>query len=980
MKRTHKLIVAFLAVIACLFASVVMSAQIRTGAITGVVTDPSGAVVPEAQITVVTQGGQPRAATSDARSGRFAFPDLPAGEYRLRINAQGFAPYEATGLHVGPGATVIHNATLAIEVTKQEVNVGDTKPLDVEPTENASALTLKGSDLNSLSDDPDDLAEDLQALAGPAAGPNGGEIFVDGFSGATLPPKSSIREIRVNQNPFSAEYDRLGYGRIEIFTKPGTDRLRGTAFFNFGDSVFNSRNPYVPDKPHYQRRMFEGTVGGPLTRQSSFFLQVERRNIEETSLINAQTLDSSLNIVPFREAVITPTVNTEISSRIDYQLTTNNTLIGRYEWESRTQENAGLDTFTLPSRAYGHDNGDHVLQLTETAVLSPRSIHELRFQYRHGSDISQATSFAPAVQVAEAFSDGGASVGFSSSADDHWELSDVLSLSRNRHMLKVGGRIRGVKQSNRSTQNYNGLFTFTSIDVYQMTQQGIHDGLTPEQIRALGGGPSQFTLTAGDPLADVSQVDAGVFMQEDWRVRSQLTLSGGVRYEIQTNISDHRSIAPRVGFAWAVGGGGKKQPIAVIRGGFGMFYDRVGESLTLQAKQLNGTHQIQYVVPSPDFYPNIPALDLLAANIRQQAIRIKANNLRAPYTAQAAFSAERQLPKNITVSLTYTNSRGVHTLRSRNINAPLPGTYDPSVPTSGIRPFSGGNIYQYESTGVFRQNQVIVNVNARINRRYNLFGFYSWSKANSDTDGAGSFPVDQYDAAGDYGRAGFDARHRGMIGASVTTFYGVTLSPFIVASSGGPFNITVGRDLNGDSLFNDRPAWATDLTRLSVVRTAWGDFDTAPLPGQIIIPRNLGTAPGQFTVNLRVSKSFAFGARSGERSQAADQPRQVGPPMGGGPGGGHGPGGPGGGHGPGGPGGWGGHGGGPGGSSAINSRYSLTFSASARNLFNHVNPGAPIGNLSSPLFGTSVALGGFGHRGGGTSANRALELQLRFSF
>ena len=296
-------------------------------------------------------------------------------------------------------------------------------------------------------------------------------------------------------------------------------------------------------------------------------------------------------------------------------------------------------------------------------------------------------------------------------------------------------------------------------------------------------------------------------------------------------------------------------------------------------------------------------------------------------------------------------------LRSRNINAPLPG--------SGLQPFSGGNIYLYESTGLFRQQQVIANLNARVNRRLNVFGYYTWNRANSDTDGAGSFPANQYSFAGEYGRTGFDVRHRMFVGGSVEAPYGMMLSPLITASSGPPFNVSTGQDLNGDSIFNDRPAWATDITRPGVMRTPYGVFDLSPLPQQTIVPRNLGNGPGQFSVNLRLSRSFSLGERTGK----ASDPSQPAPPAPGGHGGGAGHAGTGGHGGP------GGHGEAhAGGSSSPDSRYSVTLSVSARNLFNTVNLAPPVGNLSSLAFGTSMATVGR------SSANRTIEFQMRFAF
>ena len=966
--------ISFVAVVLLFIACTIgAAAQVRPGALTGVVTDPSGAVIPNAQVTLVASDGKSYTGTSNAQ-GRFTVPEVPLGEYSLVVVAQGFAVHSETGLNITSATSSTHDVKLAIDALKEEVTVSsEAKALDLEPSRNVGAVVLNDKDLESLSDDPDDLAQDLQALAGPAAGPNGGEIFVDGFSGGKLPPKSSIREIRVNQNPFSAEYDRLGFGRIEILTKPGTDKFRGDVMFNFGDSRLNSRNPFTTDKPDSQRKMYEGTLGGPLGNRSSFFVQLERRDMEEANVTNALVLDESFNVVPFQRTTVTPTENTEATIRLDHQLSTNHTLVGRYEWEDRSQKNAGLDTFSLPTRAFNRESREHQLQITETAVLSPQAIHELRFQYSKDRSTSEALSSDPTIQVPEYFSAGGSGRGLSTDKESRWELADVFSLSRGRHMIKFGGRLRRVSQFDLSEQNFNGSYTFTSIDTYRITMLGLRDGLTPEAIRSMGGGASQFTVTYGQPEADVSQIDGSVFVQDDWRIIPQLTLSAGLRYEIQSNISDARNIAPRIGFAWAPGSGGKKAPIAVIRGGFGVFFERVRENLTMQTERLDGIRQRQYVVPSPDFYPSIPPEESLSGNIREQAIRRMDPDLRAPYIMQTAISVERQLPKNINVGLTYMNSRGVHNLRSRNINAPLPGTYDPEAGLNGTRPFAGGNIYAYESTGTFRQNQIIVNANARVGRRFSVFGFYSFGKAKSDSDGAGSFPANQYDLSGEYSRAGFDVRHRGMIGGSFTVPFGITLSPFIVASSGSPFNITIGQDVNGDSIINDRPAWATDLSRPSVVQTAYAAFDTDPLPGQTIIPRNMGEGPGQFTVNLRVSRTFGFGKIAGAENATAGQASgpqgSTRPPM---VGGGHGPRG---GRGPGGhgPGGFGGFGGG-----ARNSRYALTLSASARNLLNNVNLAPPIGNLSSDRFGESVSLGGY--RGGGASANRVIDLQLRFSF
>jgi len=953
------------AVILLALATGMLWAQGAAGGLSGRVTDPSGAAVPGAVIRLSAPGGQVRQVAADFE-GSYRFEQVAPGKYTVRAEAAGFTPFEVEEFEI-TGTVRRLDIQLTLAVTKTEVTVADAPKVELDPASNVSSLVLKGQDLETLSDNPDDLEAELQALAGPAAGPNGGEIFIDGFSGGRLPPKSAIREIRINRNPFSAEYDRPGFGRIEIFTKPGSDQFHGQAFFNFGDSRLNSRNPLAATKPDSQMKMMNFSLSGPLGKRASFSIDADRHQVDESAVVSAVVLDSALNVQRFSQAVLTPLVRTSVSPRLDYQLSTNHTLSVRFAESRMSRTNQGIGEFSLLERASDSSDRDHMLQITETAVLSPNAINETRLQWIRRSSLQTPHSLAPALSVLGAFEAGGSPGGQSSSNQTRWEIHNVTSITRGTHLIKFGGRLRGSSLEERSTQNYNGTFIFPSLEAYRITLAGLAADLSWPEIRAAGGGPSQFSIVFGNPLAKLSQWDAGLFVQDDWRLRQNFSLSLGLRYEDQTNIGDHLDLAPRVGFAWGLG----RQPKTVVRGGFGLFYDRVGENLVLQALRLNGLNQQQYLVRMPDFYPEIPTLETLTAWRLASALRQIDPTLETPYMMQAALGVERQLPHNVFLSLTYAGTRGVHVLRSRNVNAPI----------DGVRPLAGGDIYRFESTGNFRQHQLITNINARISPKFSLFGFYALGRARSDSDGAGSFPANSYDLTGEWGRAGFDVRHRVFIGGSLVAPFGLRLSPFITASSGQPFNITLGRDLNGDSVFNDRPAFATDLSRASVVFTRWGAFDTDPLPGQTIIPRNWGDGPGQFTVNLRLSRTFGFG---GERRGGSDEQIQ-GPPAGAPVGG---PGGPGGGPAGGGP---GGHGGGPGGGprggpgglfaeGAGNYRYSLTFSVSARNLLNHVNLAAPVGTLSSPLFGISNALAGGMGPGGSASANRRIEFQVRFSF
>lgn len=945
------------------------------GSLKGQVTDPTGAVVVDAVVTAKSANGQVATATTN-KQGVYDIKGLAPGKYDISVVAKGFSNYATQELAIEAGKTQQLDISLEIAVKSEQVDVQDTtQQVDVAPSNNANQIVLKGKDLDALSDDPDDLSNDLQALAGPSAGPNGGQIYIDGFTNGQLPPKSAIREVRINTNPFSAEYDRIGYGRIEVFTKPGTDKFHGQAFFNFNNEIFNSRNPFNHgNQPGYQTEMYNANVGGPLSKKASFFVNVERRNQDETAIINAITLDNNFAEVPFSTGIPQLNTHTSISPRIDYQLTKNNTLTVRYQF-TQNDNHGGLGVFSLPTQQTVSDNSNHNVQISESAVLSTTVINDLRFQYVRSRNSLTSLFNTPTISVTGAFTGGGNGNGISQDHTDRYELQNYTRMTRGKHLLTLGGRLRVVRDANDSTSGYNGAFTFDSISAYQITQQGLAAGWTPAQIRAAGGGASQFRITSGTPLVELSQADAGLFAEDTWTIRPNMTLTTGLRFETQNNIDDHLNWAPRIGFAWGLGRAKNGPPKTVLRIGSGIFYDRFSEGLVMTAERLNGVTQQNYVVTNPDFYPNIPALSSLTNALSSPTTYRIAPNLKAPYTLQSAATIERQITKTANMSFTYLHSFGEHQLFTRNINAPLPGTY--TGPGTGVRPLGGNaNIYEYDSEGVFKQDQLITSANIRIGTRASLNSYYVLNWYNANTSGSGSFPSDPYTLAYDYGRAAFDTRQRFFIAGNISAPWGLRFSPFVVASSGGPFNITLGRDLNGDSVFNDRPTFATDLSRPSVVHTAWGVFDTNPLPGQTIIPINYGTGPGQFSMNLRVSKTIGFGPSLGETRQGGERG-----PRGGGPGGG------GGDHGHGGPGGgmirMGGGGGPFGGGTGTGKRYSLTFAVMANNLLNHVNAGLPVGNLTSPLFGTSNSLAGgfFGPGGGGGSAaNRRMTLQVQFGF
>jgi len=1000
-------------------------AQGGGGTLRGRVADQFGGILIGATVTAADANGAEKTATTN-EEGVYQFTGLAPGLYTVRVQSPGFALYENTTIQVSPGRSASLDITLEVAIAEEEVTVAGQAPVSTEPENNAGAIVLRGADIEALPEDPDDLADALQALAGPSAGPNGGQIYIDGFTGGRLPPRESIREVRLNQNPFSAEYDRLGFGRIEILTKPGTDRFRGQAFFNFNDESLNSRNPFAPNRAPFQSRQYGGNVSGPLvSKKASYFFDFERRETDDNEIINATILDPSLAITPFGFTALTPERRTTFSPRFDYQLNEANTLVARYTYSRSQQLNDGVGDFDLLSRAYNASTSQHSFQLTETAIINSSIVNETRFQFVRSQREQEGDNSAPTIRVLDAFTGGGSQVGFSFNRENRWEASNNTSWGLGNHALKFGARVRGTSLTNSSPNNFAGAFTFaggfapqldanngvvtgadgqpvlvpiTSIERYRRTLLFQQQGISSAQIRQLGGGATQFTIAGGNPETEISQVDFGAFVQDDWRVRPDFTLSLGLRYEAQTNIRNNLNFAPRIAFAYSPGAGGQRQPKTVIRGGFGVFYDRVGENLSLQVARFNGTNQQQFLITDPsvldfaqftlDGVTNVPTVDTLSSFARPQTTWRMAEDLQAPYTIQSSFSVERQLPYNLTFAATYINARSFHLLRARNINAPLPGTFTPGVAGSGVFPLgAAGNVYQYESSGRLNQNQLILGVRSRLNPRLTFFANYVLGKAKSDTDGAGTFPADGFDLSAEYGRASFDVRHNFRLGGTINAPWGLRFNPFVIASSGRPFNITTGRDINGDSLFTDRPALATNLTKPGVIVTEFGAFDPNPAPGQELIPRNFGSGPSFFTANLGISRTFGFGGNlRGVASTSATQDSGAPNAGAGGGRGGFGGGGRQGGGG-GGRGGRGGGGGRFGGDAASSdSRYNLTLSVQMQNIFNNTNEATPVGNLSSSLFGQSLSTaGGFGGGGGGgggnpAAGNRRIIGQIRFSF
>jgi hypothetical protein len=553
-----------------------------------------------------------------------------------------------------------------------------------------------------------------------------------------------------------------------------------------------------------------------------------------------------------------------------------------------------------------------------------RAVNETRFQYLRSTVLDTALNNAPGIYVQGAFFGGGATIGDSGSVRNGWEMTNVTIWTKGRHTWKWGGRVRQLFLEDTSRRNFSGTYTFLTLAQYEKTLE----------LPQAGYGPYQFSLNSGAPTTGVSQTDAGLFLNDDWRPRPNLTLSVGLRYEVQDNFGDRLNFAPRVGIAWGIGK-------TVLRAGGGIFYDRLPLTLKLNSLRFNGTTQQSYAIANPEFFPAIPSADVLQASRQPQLLQPVFAGIRAPRSYQLNLGIERPLNKYAKLSVNWIETRGTHLLDSRNINTPIGGSY----------PFGDSSIRLLtESAGFSRVHQVVVNLNVNY-RRLALFGYYALSYAKDDNEG---LPADPYNLRAEWGPSSWgDIRHRTAFGGSVPLKWKVTIYPFLAANSGQPYNITTGLDPLNTGFPTARPALLGSCTGANRVY-GFGCFDLNPAMGTETIGHNFGRGPADVNLVLRVARTWAFGGE-GRAQQTSG-------------GGSHGVG-----NGP------------PAGLFDTNTgrRYNLTLSASTLNALNRANFAPPNGDLSSPFFGKYRSLGGMVvlmHGGLPSTYNRKIDLQVKFTF
>jgi hypothetical protein len=926
----------------------------QTSRLRGRVLDSTGAVMPGASVRIFQGENLVREGTT-SETGDFDLEAVP-GEYRLEVSAEDFNTYrEAVRVAPNMGPLSV-SMTLAVVSTTVDVTE-DVEDVQLSLDSSLGTTTLSGAQLEDLPDNEDELAAYLQQLAGATGNAESTANFViDGFNGGRLPPRDQIQQVIVENNPFSAEGGGDG-PRIRIVTRPGTGDWRGGAGFNFRDESLNAKSASATNKPASQRRNFNMNFSGPIIpgRMSLNFQGSKQESESEGNSIQARTPFGSV-----ASGVVSPTASMSLNPRFQFFINQRNTLNFSFNYSKSESENQGIGGFNLPERASNSNRNQFSFQISENAQIGSWN-NELRFQMnRNDSDQTPVTQ-AVSINVLDAFNGGGNS-NLSSDETRSYQIANQLRTSRaeGKWQINTGVELNYDQTNSISQSNYLGTYTFSSLQDYckatnfegincqetrAIVETAAAEGIAPTYLNSLGevvtitGVPTQFTRTSGDPQLRVSQMQFNAFFENTLRLTQKFNAQIGVRYQAQNHLSDYNNIGPRVNFRYQL------FPNTIISAGSGLIYNQTGFSMNNYEQLLrnDGTsRQFQTVITT--FDPADP-FNVSGGTTRGATtqIRTRSSDFVAPYNVQSRVSLEQRLPKQIGLTVTFGTSRGVHLLRTLNTNAPLPGTLVRPDPTRG-------NILQYESIGksfsknlsfFYRQNLRSGLWNVNMNANYTLgwskddgagggggFGGFGGGGNNfggggnnfgGGNFGGGGLPSNNYDLAADWGRSQNDQRHRFQANININMPWNISFRLNPSASSGRPYNITTGRDDNGDTTINDRPQG---------------------------LARNSGNGPSNYNINLNFSKTFALRPQQSSQPAASAANSFVEPQRGGG-------GFPGGGGQGGRPQGQGDRNqGGPGGQRPGQiTGPRMTFNIQVSNLFNRPNQQVQSGVLTSPYFG-----------------------------
>lgn len=934
------------------------------GGIIVTVKDQAGSTISGAVIVLNRSGKVEKQAKSNSM-GNAEIAKLTAGEYQLSVSAEGFRN-ESREVTIYTGEPQRIEIILEIAPIESSVDIAD-GIADAERT--GTTTVINEAQIANLPDDQEELERAIKRIGEALTGEEL-PITVNGVEGGKIPPKAAIQQIRVNQNVFSAQFDGPFGGGIEIFTRSNVEKFSTYVSFSFADSRLNAADPFLGRRIPFQSRSFFASLSGPLGgKKANFFLYGSHSESDTSSVINATVLDSNLEPVEFRASVAAPTRSDNFSVSVDADPNKKHKLYLAYNFGSTRSEEQNVGGFSLASRANNVDSQNHFLQLSDTYLINPNIVNQSRLSAFYFSNDSFGGSNNPAINVLDAFFGGGSQQN-SANKTFRFDAANETTWQIGRYSLGFGVRFRGEQVNQNSTANFGGTYTFSgrvapvldannnpvlnsdgtirttqinSLEVYRRTLLFRQLAFPSARIRELGGGANQFTISGGDPELAVSQYDFGVYLQNSYKISETVAASFGVRYENQTNINSTANFAPRFGIIWSPKAKEQQNPLYTlprISIGYGLFHSRFPLSNTLNVRQASDLGRSQYLITDNnilDIFPAVPTVGLLQQFALPRTQRFIDDELETQYQSLLNIVVAKKLPKGYTLNFTYSTGRTYRQNITQNINAPLAGTFNPTNPATAVRPFGNvGNIYESRSIGRLDTDRYSFSLSFPQSQTLFASLRYSFTKAKTNVVSGSGSSFDPYDFSQEFGSAQLDGVHNagGYFFYNLTKL-GISIGSDFSISSGSRFNITTGRDTNGDGYFSERPSFATDLNRPGLVDTIYGILDPNPSPTDELIPRNLGRGPKNVTTNSWISKNFGFN----EDKKNKKPPKQT-----------------------------------------------LNFSLRVNNVFNVINKGNPVGNLSSPNFLRSLSGfsdGGISFINGARQINfvgRSMSMSVGFGF
>lgn len=750
-------------------SSAIISAQ--TGVtVSGSVEDQTGAVIPDARVTLINNTTNQAVAVRSSGEGKFVFTNVAPGKYFLRSEAEGFKRFEAP-VSVGNQALNNLRATMPISGAEEEVEVSASGSRPDAPENNADALNVNSDFLAGLPSQSQDILPVVSNFLSPAAqGVEGTSIVVDGVESGTLnEPTDAIKKIYINRDPYSAEFRRPGSGRLDVTTRYGSrSYFEGKLAFYARNDIFDAQNAFADEKPNLNRRFWEATLGGPLPiSHARFFVSASRLSNDEDAIVNATTPQGQLI-----QNVPTAQTTTSVIGRADFKPVPENTLTLLYSFHNNPRENEDVGGLQLPEHATTSDSTQHKFKLSYTTAGSATFMNVVRFSFEREHERIGSPASAPELDVSGAFL-GGANPSAFKEDGTRMEIQDVINYVHGSHTLRAGAAFLPKFFTDTDSTNFGGIFTFPDLSAFN------------------GNTPVLFQAVTGNPNLSFTKHEAYGFIQDTTNFQSHVSLMLGLRYDWQEHLTNHTNFGPRVAVGYAPGGGK-----TVFRAGAGIFYDRLSDHVMEQVSLLDGAQEKEFIVRHPSF----PVASFSGA---KPSVWLLDPNAQSPYLFQASMSVEHPVFRTLSGTVEYRYLRGVHLFRALDVNAPLAGVRpDPNLFLERV----------VESTGLLRSNALIASLQGWIGKAVKFKAQYTFSRSDDNTDGALALPADSRNLGPEWGRSSFDVQHRFVLASTSNLPAAFKLGLMLVANSGTPFNITTGSDDNGDGVANDRPPGVTRNT------------------------------------------------------------------------------------------------------------------------------------------------------------------------